>query len=565
MYTLKKGIFLVAIDILIKNAICVSHNGTEPSDIAIKDDIIVAIGQFGDTDAGEIIDATGLHLLPGVIDTQVHFREPGAETKEDLESGSRAAVMGGVTAVFEMPNTKPSTSTAEALQDKVNRATNRMWCDFAFYMGATADNAHQLDKLERVPGCCGIKIFMGSSTGDLLVSDDQTLTKILGNGTRRIAIHAEDETRLIERQHLSQEGGVSQHPVWRDATTAYRATERILEIARKTGRRIHVLHITTEEEMALLAAYKDVASVEVTPQHLTLSAPATSTGDLLVSDDQTLTKILGNGTRRIAIHAEDETRLIERQHLSQEGGVSQHPVWRDATTAYRATERILEIARKTGRRIHVLHITTEEEMALLAAYKDVASVEVTPQHLTLSAPECYQELGTYAQMNPPIRGEEDRIGLWKALSVGIVDVLGSDHAPHEKELKAKDYPNTPSGMPGVQTLLPLMLDHVNKGLLTLEHLVDLTSASPARLFNIAGKGRLAVGYDADLTLVDLKKKWTIEEGWLQSKCGWSPFTGKQLTGKPVGTFVRGKKVMWEGKLADQATGQAMRFQDTLNG
>lgn len=452
MYTLKKGIFLVAIDILIKNAICVSHNGTEPSDIAIKDDIIVAIGQFGDTDAGEIIDATGLHLLPGVIDTQVHFREPGAETKEDLESGSRAAVMGGVTAVFEMPNTKPSTSTAEALQDKVNRATNRMWCDFAFYMGATADNAHQLDKLERVPGCCGIKIFMGSSTGDLLVSDDQTLTKILGNGTRRIAIHAEDETRLIERQHLSQEGGVSQHPVWRDATTAYRATERILEIARKTGRRIHVLHITTEEEMALLAAYKDVASVEV-----------------------------------------------------------------------------------------------------------------TPQHLTLSAPECYQELGTYAQMNPPIRGEEDRIGLWKALSVGIVDVLGSDHAPHEKELKAKDYPNTPSGMPGVQTLLPLMLDHVNKGLLTLEHLVDLTSASPARLFNIAGKGRLAVGYDADLTLVDLKKKWTIEEGWLQSKCGWSPFTGKQLTGKPVGTFVRGKKVMWEGKLADQATGQAMRFQDTLNG
>ncbi|NOZ67341.1 MAG: dihydroorotase [Alphaproteobacteria bacterium] len=443
---------LVAIDILIKNAICVSHNGIEATDVAIKDDIIVAIGHIDDVDAGEVIDATGLHLLPGVIDTQVHFREPGAEAKEDLESGSRAAVQGGVTAVFEMPNTNPLTSTAKALNDKVKRGTNRMWCDFAFYVGATSKNVSRLAKLERMPGCCGIKIFMGSSTGDLLVADDQTLADILANGTRRIAIHAEDEDRLIERKHLSEEGGVSQHPVWRDATTAYRATERILDIARRTGRRVHVLHITTENEMALLAAYKDVASVEV-----------------------------------------------------------------------------------------------------------------TPQHLTLSAPDCYEELGTYAQMNPPIRDEAERIGLWKALSVGIVDVLGSDHAPHEKEMKALPYPKSPSGMPGVQTLLPLMLDQVNKGVLSLERLMDLTSAGPARLFNIAGKGRLAVGFDADLTLVDLKKKWTIEEDWLESKCGWSPFTGRQITGKPVGTFVRGRKVMWMGELAEEATGQPIRFQDTLNG
>ena len=442
----------MAIDILIKNVICVSHNGIEATDVAIKDDIIVAIGHIDDVEAGEVIDATGLHLLPGVIDTQVHFREPGAEAKEDLESGSRAAVQGGVTAVFEMPNTNPLTSTAKALNDKVKRGTNRMWCDFAFYVGATSKNVSRLAKLERLPGCCGIKIFMGSSTGDLLVADDQTLADILANGTRRIAIHAEDEDRLIERKHLSEEGGVSQHPVWRDATTAYRATERILDIARRTGRRVHVLHITTENEMALLAAYKDVASVEV-----------------------------------------------------------------------------------------------------------------TPQHLILSAPNCYEELGTYAQMNPPIRGEAERIGLWKALSVGIVDVLGSDHAPHEKEMKALPYPKSPSGMPGVQTMLPLMLDQVNKGVLSLERLMDLTSAGPARLFNIAGKGRLAVGYDADLTLVDLKKKWTIEEDWLESKCGWSPFTGRQITGKPVGTFVRGRKVMWMGELAEEATGQPIRFQDTLNG
>lgn len=442
----------MAIDTLIKNAICVSHSGTAPADIAIKDDIIVAIGQIDNVEASEVIDARGLHLLPGVIDTQVHFREPGAEAKEDLETGSRAAVMGGVTAVFEMPNTKPSTTTAKALKDKVSRATNRMWCDFAFYVGATTKNAKRLASLERQPGCCGVKIFMGSSTGDLLVSDDEALAEILANGSRRVAIHAEDEDRLIERRHLAEEGGVMQHPVWRDAETAYKATDRILDLARMTGRRIHVLHVTTEAEMALLAAYKDVASVEA-----------------------------------------------------------------------------------------------------------------TPQHLTLSAPECYEELGTYAQMNPPIRDEEQRIGLWKALSVGIVDVIGSDHAPHEKEMKALDYPNTPSGMPGVQTLLPLMLDHVNRGSLSLEHLVDLTSAGPARLFNIAGKGRLAVGYDADLTFVDLRRKWTIEEDWLQSKCGWSPFTGRQITGKPVGTFVRGKKVMWEGRLADEATGQPIRFQDTLNG
>ncbi|WP_204602021.1 dihydroorotase [Paremcibacter congregatus] len=442
----------MSIDILIKNAICVSHNGTEPADVAIKDDIIVAIGHLDNVDATEVIDATGLHLLPGVIDTQVHFREPGAETKEDLESGSRAAVMGGVTAVFEMPNTSPATTTAKALADKVKRGTNRMWCDFAFYMGASAKNAKRLDKLERLPGCCGVKIFMGSSTGDLLVSDDQMLADILSNGTRRIAIHAEDEDRLLERKSLSEDGGVAQHPVWRD---------------------------------------KD--------------------------------------------------------------------------TAYKATDRILDLARRTGRRIHVLHVTTEDEMALLAAYKDVATVEVTPQHLILSAPECYAQLGTYAQMNPPIRDEKERIGLWKALSVGIVDVLGSDHAPHEKEMKDLPYPQSPSGMPGVQTMLPLMLDQVNKGVLSIERLMDLTSAGPARVFNIAGKGRLAVGYDADITLVDLKKKWTIDEDWLQSKCGWSPFTGRQITGKPVGTIVRGKKVMWYDELADEATGQPIRFQDTLNG
>lgn len=446
----RKGSPTVKLDLLIKNALCVSHNGTDLADVAVRDGIVVAIGHLSDVDAEEVIDATGLHLLPGVIDTQVHFREPGAEAKENLETGSRAAVMGGVTAVFEMPNTNPLTTTAKALEEKITRATNRMFCDFAFYVGATAGNATRLAKLERHVGCCGVKVFMGSSTGNLLVSDDETLEKVLKSGMRRVAIHAEDEDRLIERQHLSEKGGVSQHPVWRDVETALKATSRVLDIARKVGRRVHILHVTTEDEMALIAAYKDIATVEV-----------------------------------------------------------------------------------------------------------------TPQHLTLSAPDCYEELGTYAQMNPPIREEHHRIGLWKALDVGIVDVIGSDHAPHEKEMKAKDYPASPSGMPGVQTLLPLLLDHVNRGSLSLERVMDLTSAGPARIFNLAGKGRLAVGYDADFTLVDLKRKWIIEESWLQSRCGWSPFTGKQITGKPVGTIIRGRKVMWEDKIADEAHGQPIRFQDTI--
>ncbi|WP_420717524.1 dihydroorotase [Emcibacter sp.] len=449
-YNRAERIFPVTLDLLIRNAVCVSHNGIEPADIAVRDGIIVAIGHLGNVEAEEVLNANGLHLFPGVIDSQVHFREPGAEQKEDLESGSRAAVIGGVTSVFEMPNTKPTTSTVKALKDKISRATDRMWCDFAFYVGATSGNAARIASLEKQPGCAGIKIFMGSSTGDLLVADDESLEKVLSNGFRRIAIHAEDEDRLLERKDMAEHGGVSQHPVWRD------------------------------EE-----------------------------------------------------------------------------------TAIRATERILRLARKTGRRIHLLHVTTEDEMAILAANKDIATVEVTPQHLTLSSPDCYEDLGTYAQMNPPIRDERHRQALWKALSVGIVDVIGSDHAPHEKEMKALNYPLSPSGMPGVQTLVPLMIDHVNKGNLSLERFMDLTSAGPARVFNIAGKGRLAVGYDADFTVVDLKKKWVITEDWLQSKCGWSPFTDRQMIGKPVGTFVRGNKVMWEGALAVEAKGQPIRFQETL--
>jgi len=436
-------------DLVFKGGTLVNHAGEGLSDIGVRDGRIAALGSIAEGMAGETIDATGLHILPGVIDTQVHFREPGLEHKEDLESGSRSAVLGGVTAVFEMPNTKPATTTADALADKVARASARMYSDFAFFVGATRDNVEQLAELELLPGAAGVKLFMGSSTGDLLVDDEETLARILGKIRRRAAFHAEDEARLKARMSLQREG--------------------------------------------------DAAS---------------------------------------------------------------HSEWRDAEAAFAATERLLRLASRAGKRVHVLHVSTAEEMALLALHKDIASVEVTPQHLTLAAPDAYEALGTRAQMNPPLRDRYHQERLWWGLDQGVVDVLGSDHAPHTLEEKSKSYPATPSGMPGVQTLVPVMLDHVNAGRLSLARFVDLTSAGPQRIFGIAGKGRIALGYDADLTVVDLKAERVIENAWIGSKCGWTPFAGRKVRGWPVGTFVRGRLAMWEGELG-QAGGQPVRFGEAL--
>lgn len=437
-------------ELILKGGTVVNHDGTGLADVGIAGGRIAAIGALDAAAADTVVNVTGLHLLPGVIDTQVHFREPGLEHKEDLASGTAAAAMGGVTAIFEMPNTKPSTATAEAIADKVSRAKGRAHCDFAFFVGATGANTAELPMLERLPGCCGVKLFMGASTGDLLVDDDARLEEVLRNGHRRMAVHAEDEPRLRARRGLAEAGG----------------------------------------------------------------------------------------------------------------GAELHPVWRDAESAIEATRRLLRLARKTGRRVHVLHVTTAEEMELLAEHKDLITVEVTPQHLTLAAPDCYQRLGTYAQMNPPIREARHRDALWRAVASGVVDVVGSDHAPHTREEKSKPYPQSPSGMPGVQTLLPLMLDHVNAGRLTLQRLVDLTSAGAQRIYGIAGKGRLARGYDADITVVDLGKRRRVEDSWLRSKCGWSPFLGLDLTGWPVMTVVRGRFAMRDEELAAPA-GAPVRFSETI--
>ena len=434
-------------DLLLRGAYAVTPGGQVLADIGVKNGRIAAIGALANVPAQQVMDLPGLTVLPGLIDTQVHFREPGLEHKEDLETGTKGAALGGVTGIFEMPNTKPSTTTAEAITDKVERAKGRAWVDHAFFIGGAAENADDLAQWETTPGCAGVKVFMGSSTGTLLVPDDPTLAKILANGRRRMAVHCEDEDRLVARKHIAAEGA---HP-------------------------------------------------------------------------------------RV------------------------HHQWRDVETAVNATRRIVHLAEDAGRPIHVLHVTTAEEMAFLAEHKGLVTVETTPQHLTLAAPECYEQLGTLAQMNPPIREAHHRDALWKAVANGVVDVLGSDHAPHTLAEKAKPYPESPSGMTGVQTIVPLMLDHVHRGHLSLERLVDLMAHGPARIYNIRGKGRLAVGYDADFTIVDLKAERTITNQWIASRSGWSPFDGVTVTGWPYATIIRGHLVMRDDELIGKPLGEAVKF------
>jgi dihydroorotase len=438
-------------DLILRGGTCVTPAGVAEADVGVRRGRIAALGALAAAAAAEVVDCAGLHVLPGVIDTQVHFREPGLEHKEDFATGTAGAALGGVTAVFDMPNTKPPTTTAAALADKCRRAKGRAWVDMAFFVGATPENIAELAALERLPGCAGVKMFMGSSTGSLLVADDAAVAQVLANGFRRMAVHCEDEQRLSERFTIVKGG----------------------------------------------------------------AEPA------------------------------------------------MHPVWRDVETARRATERLLALANGARRRVHVLHVTTAEEMALLADRRDTATVEVTPQHLTLEAPRCYEELDNYAQMNPPIREARHREALWKAVEQGLVDCIGSDHAPHVRDEKNKPYPESPSGMPGVQTLVPVMLDHVAKGRLSLERFVDLTSAGPARIYGIAGRGRIALGYRADFTVVDLNARQMITNRWTVSRCGWTPFDGMTCTGWPVATVVGGRAVMRDGGLLGDPAGEAVRFLECL--
>jgi len=445
-------------DLILKNGNCLLSHPEYPDqiieeqvDIGIKDGVIKEIGSLATAKTIQSLSCSNLHILPGLIDSQVHFREPGLEHKEDIEHGSLSAIKGGITAVFEMPNTKPATMDTEALDTKIQIAEQKSYCDFAFYLGASTKNASKLNEIENKAFCCGVKIFLGNSTGNLAVDDEDTLNVILKHRNRMTSIHSEDEGRLIERRHLSEQ----QPP------------------------RVH-----------------------------------------------------------------------------------NHVVWRDAQSALLSTQRIVKMARKYNTPLHLLHISTKEEINFLKNHKDLISVEVTPQHLSLAAPECYDRLGSYVQMNPPIRDKTHQEALWSAVAQGVVDIIGSDHAPHSKEEKARPYPHSPSGMPGTQTLLPLMLNHIHHKKLSLKTLVNLLAHNPAKRFKIKNQGYIKVGYKAHFTIVDLNARRTIESSWLSSKCGWSPFEGWSVTGWPIATILYGKIVVQDNELLSKTRlGQGITFTD----
>ena len=433
------------LDLLIKNGQCYIAGELKNVDVSIIDGKIQDIGQISEK-ANDIFDANGLTVLPGCIDTQTHFREPGSTDTEDLNSGSRAAIAGGITAVFEMPNTNPPTSNIKEFKRKLDLAKNRMYCNYGFYFGATADNVNQLAKLKDLEGCCGIKLFAGSSTGNLLVADEKDIDKVFQNSSKVVAVHSEDEEILNKNKKLIKNGEVHSHPVWR----------------------------------------------------------------------------------------------------SEEAAIS-------------STRRIVRIAERYNKKAHILHISTKQEIDFLSQHKGNITFEITPQHLTIYAPDCYDKLGTYAQMNPPLRDKSHYDRLWFAVKNNLNDTIGSDHAPHLKVNKEKEYPNSPSGMPGVQTLLPVMLNHVNDGKLSLKQLINLVCENPIEIFGIKNKGFIKKGYDADFTIVDMNKDIKIKNINIESKCGWSPFDGFTFKGSPVATIINGKIKMLNGKILGKPEGLPLDF------
>ena len=433
------------LDLIVRNGTCFIDGNLSKNDIGVQNGKITHIGDLIKEQSSNTINADGKIVFPGLMDTQVHFREPGSVDAEDLHSGSRAAIVGGITSVFEMPNTNPPTTNFEEFQKKINIG-KRMYCNHAFYFGATAENYEVLEKLKNLEGCCGIKLFAGSSTGNLLVDKEEDIEKVFKYASKVVAVHSEDEEILKLRKKLIQKGDVKTHPVWRNEEVAISSTRKIVKIAKRLNKKAHILHVTTKDEVDFLSQNK------------------------------------GNIT-----------------------------------------------------------------------------FEITPQHLTMYAPDCYDKLGSYAQMNPPIRDKSHYDRLWYAIRNDYNDTIGSDHAPHLKINKEKQYPDSPSGMPGVQTILPVMLNHMNDGKIKLNQIVKFLCENPVKIFGIKNKGYIKKNFDADFTIVDLNKVIEIKNENIESKCGWSPFDGYKFKGTPIYTIIAGKIKMQNGKIIGEPTGKPLSF------
>ncbi|MBE7212225.1 MAG: dihydroorotase, partial [Gluconacetobacter diazotrophicus] len=417
------------------------------TDIGVRDGRIAALGVPAGAPAADELDLSGLHVLPGLIDAHVHLRDPGNPAIESIATGTRAALLGGISTVFDMPNTAPPAIDAAALAAKRATVECDSHTDFGLYVGATRGNTPDLAALEAEPGVCAIKVFAGSSTGDLMIEDDPGIEAVLRSGRRRVAFHSEDEYRLRERRSLFSAG----------------------------------------------MPYET------------------------------------------------------------------HRIWRDEEAAFLGTRRIAALAERTGRPIHILHVSTAEELDYLRERRAVSTVEVLVNHLTQVAPDCYERLGGLAVMNPPIRDRRHLDASWAAIADGTVDVVSSDHAPHPLDAKRRLWPDCPAGLTGVQTVVPIMLDHVSAGRLSLSRLADLMAAGPARVYGAPTKGRIAAGFDADFTVVDMGRRREITDDWIATPCGWTPFAGTVVRGWPVMTILRGRIAMRDDEIQGPPAGRLVRF------
>jgi dihydroorotase len=449
--------------LLIKNANVVLPGGIEPVAVIIEGERIAAIDPAPHVRVDETVDAAGLHLLPGVIDDQVHFREPGLTHKEDIATASRACAKGGVTTFLEMPNTVPAATTQARLEEKLALAAQKSLVNYGFYIGATADNVADLKNAHRTPG---IKIFIGSSTGDLLVDEQHALERIFAETTLPITAHCEDET-----------------------------------------------------------------TVRANAARLGLS-PSPARGGVR------------GGAASVV--------------------VSDHSRIRDHAAALIATRRAIDLAFRHRHRFHVLHVSTGAETDLLADHRGLITGEACPHHLLFNVDD-YARLGTLVQMNPSLKMRADSDGLWQALRDGRLQVIATDHAPHTLEEKQRPYPASPSGVPAVENSLALMLNEAHRGRCTLQQIVHWMSGAPARVWDIVNKGRIEVGNDADLVLVDLNRTREVRDEEQVTKCGWSPWHGTKLTGWPVRTWVMGHEVFCDGQFNTARRGQEANFDHARGG
>ena len=434
---------------LIKNGTVVLPHETVQVDVVLEGSQIVDINPAIQLAVDEVVDATGLHLLPGVVDDQVHFRDPGLTHKEDLATASRACAKGGVTTFLEMPNTVPNVVTQELLEQKLKLAAGKSIVNYGFYIGATPENLQELKGATRTPG---IKIFIGSSTGDLLVDSQEALEQIFAETTLPLTAHCEDET----------------------------------------------------------------------------------------------------------------TVRANTQRIGKTSDVADHSRIRDHQAAVIATRRAIDLAVRHQHRFHVLHVSTAQECELLAQHHRLLTGEACPHHLLFNVDD-YARLGTLVQMNPSIKTADDNRAIWQALLDGVLQVVATDHAPHTLEEKKQPYPQSPSGLPAVENSLALMLNEQHQGRCSLQQVVHWMCDAPARVWDLVGKGRIEVGYDADLVLVDLQQTQTVRNDQQLTKSGWSPWDGCELTGWPVRTWVMGQEAYRAGKVNENCQGHEAWFDHARGG